>query len=141
MSQLNLKPTHAAVKNYYNVLNQFGQLYVDHEMAVRSAFQYLLATTGRKLKLTLVPEFEIKRKNSSIRVDGALIDEFHLSHNQTIDRKLVIGALLFGIGWGISGYCPGPAIAALAEPNWETWIFLPAMLLGLIVQQMVSRNR
>ncbi|MGA3106267.1 MAG: hypothetical protein ABSD53_17440 [Terriglobales bacterium] len=80
MSQLNLKPTHAAVKNYYNVLNQFGQLYVDHEMAVRSAFQYLLATSGRKLKLTLVPEFEIKRKNSSIRVDGALIDEFHLSH-------------------------------------------------------------
>ena len=80
MSQLDLKPTHAAVKNYYAALNQFGQLYIDHEMAVRSAFQYLLSTSGRKLKLTLVPEFEIKRKNSSIRVDGALIDEFHLSH-------------------------------------------------------------
>jgi type I restriction-modification system DNA methylase subunit len=80
MSQLNLKPTQAAVKNYYVALNQFGQLYIDHEMAVRSAFQYLLSTSGRKLKLTLVPEFEIKRKHSSIRVDGALIDEFHLSH-------------------------------------------------------------
>ena len=80
MSQLNLKPTHAAVKNYYTALHQFGQLYIDHEMAVRSAFQDLLASSGRKLKLTLVPEFEIKRKNSSIRVDGALLDTFHLAH-------------------------------------------------------------
>jgi predicted helicase len=80
MSQLNLKPTHAAVKSYHAALNQFGQLYIDHEMAVRSAFQYLLSSCGRKLKLTLVPEFEIKRKNSSIRVDGALLDDFHLAH-------------------------------------------------------------
>ncbi len=80
MSQLNLKPAHAAVKNYHAALLQFGQLHIDHEMAVRSAFQYLLSSCGRKLKLTLVPEFEIKRKNSSIRVDGALLDEFHLSH-------------------------------------------------------------
>ena len=67
MSELNLKPTHAAVKNYYVALNQLGQLHIDHEMAVRSAFQYLLSSSGRKLKLTLVPEFEIKRKHSSIR--------------------------------------------------------------------------
>jgi hypothetical protein len=80
MSQLNLKPTHAAVKNYYAALNQLGQLHIDHEMAVRSAFQALLSACGRKLKLTLAPEFEIKRKNLSIRVDGALLDEFKLAH-------------------------------------------------------------
>ena len=80
MQQLNLKPTHAAVKNYYSALHQLGQLHISHEMAVRSAFQDLLATCGRKLKLTLVPEFEIKRKHSSIRVDGALLDTFHLAH-------------------------------------------------------------
>ena len=80
MSQLNLKPTHAAVKNYYAVLHQLGQLHIDHEMAVRSAFQELLSSCGRKLKLTLVPEFEIKRKHSAIRVDGALLDTFHLAH-------------------------------------------------------------
>ena len=80
MSQLNLKPTHAAVKNYYAALHQLGQLHIDHEMAVRSAFQDLLSSCGRKLKLTLAPEFEIKRKHSSIRVDGALLDAFHLAH-------------------------------------------------------------
>jgi predicted helicase len=83
MSQLNLKPTHAAVKNYYAALHQFGQLYIDHEMAVRSAFQDLLATCGRKLKLTLVPEFRIERtraRSNSIIVDGALLDTFHLAH-------------------------------------------------------------
>ena len=80
MSQLNLKPTHAAVKNYYAALHQLGQLHIDHEMAVRSAFQELLSSCGRKHKLTLAPEFEIKRKHSSIRVDGALLDEFKLAH-------------------------------------------------------------
>ena len=82
MSQLNLKPTHVAVKNYHAALHHFGQLHIDHEMAVRSAFQSLLSSCGRKLKLklTLVPEFEIKRAHSAIRVDGALLDEFHLAH-------------------------------------------------------------
>ena len=79
MSQLNLKPTHVAVKNYHAALHHFGQLHIDHEMAVRSAFQSLLSSCGRKLKLTLVPEFEIKRAHSAIRVDGALLDEFHLA--------------------------------------------------------------
>ncbi len=55
--QLNLKPSHAAVKAYYAALNQFGQLHFDHEMAVRSAFQGLLSSCGRKLKLALVPEY------------------------------------------------------------------------------------
>ncbi len=82
MSQLNLKPTHAAVKNYYAALYQFGQLYIDHEMAVRSAFQDLLSSSGRKLKLTLVPEFRIERTRprTSVIVDGALLDTFHLAH-------------------------------------------------------------
>jgi hypothetical protein len=77
---LGLKPTHASVKTYYEALHGYGQLHINHEMAVRSAFQDLLSACGRKLKLTLVPEFEIKRKYSSIRVDGALLDAFHLAH-------------------------------------------------------------
>jgi hypothetical protein len=55
---------------------------------------------------------------------------FIITEATNIDRPLVIGSALFGIGWGISGYCPGPAIALLAAPNWELWVFLPAMLLG-----------
>ncbi len=69
-----------------------------------------------------------------------LSDYFHLPVLTKVDSKLVTGSLIFGIGWGISGYCPGPAIAALADPNWETWIFLPMMLLGFILQQVLARR-
>jgi predicted helicase len=79
---LALKPTHATVKAYYETLGQFGQLHIDHEMAVRSAFQDLLAKSGRKAKppLTLVPEYRIERRGSSVIVDGALVDLYHLPH-------------------------------------------------------------
>src|ERR1035441_2708867 len=81
---LSLKPTHATVKAYYETLHQFGQLYIDHEGAVRSAFQTLLAKCGQRAepKLTLVPEYRIKRTKSSVIVDGALVDLYHLP-----DRK------------------------------------------------------
>lgn len=68
-----------------------------------------------------------------------LAPAFRVTEARNIDRPLVIGSSLFGIGWGISGYCPGPAIALLAAPNWELWIFLPAMLLGYALQYYLSR--
>ncbi|PYX06077.1 MAG: DNA helicase [Acidobacteria bacterium] len=79
---LSLKPSHATVKAYYETLGQFGQLYIDHEGAVRSAFQTLLAKCGQKAspKLTLVPEYRIERARSSVIVDGALVDLYHLPH-------------------------------------------------------------
>lgn len=48
-----------------------------------------------------------------------------------IDRRLIVGALIFGIGWGLSGFCPGPAIANLAALRAEALIFVPAMALGM----------
>ncbi|HEV2400499.1 MAG TPA: type ISP restriction/modification enzyme [Candidatus Sulfotelmatobacter sp.] len=80
---LSLKPNHATVKAYYETLHQFGQLHIDHEMAVRSAFQDLLATCGRRTepKLTLIPEYRIKRaRGSSVILDGALVDLYKLPH-------------------------------------------------------------
>lgn len=79
---LSLKPNHASVKAYYDTLHQFGQLHIDHEGAVRSAFQTLLAKCGQKAspKLTLVPEYQIERAKSSVRVDGAMVDTYHLPH-------------------------------------------------------------
>lgn len=62
-------------------------------------------------------------------------NKFDLPQTQAIDRPLVAGAVIFGIGWGISGYCPGPAISLLAAPNWEVWAFLPSMLLGSLLQR------
>ena len=79
MIKLDLKPTHAPVKAYYQALGQFSQLHIDHEMAVRSAFQNLLEKCGRQFHWTLVPEFPITRpKGVPLQADGALLDEFRL---------------------------------------------------------------
>jgi uncharacterized protein len=58
--------------------------------------------------------------------------EFHLPCTHRIDRRLVVGSALFGVGWGIAGFCPGPAIAALALGKAEIVIFVVTMVLGMI---------
>lgn len=79
MPELSLKPTHAAVTQYFDTLNKFGQLHISHEMAVRSAFQNLLDSCARRLTWTLVPEWTVQRaKKNPVRVDGALLDKFRL---------------------------------------------------------------
>src|SRR5882724_1329548 len=81
MEKLNLKPTHKPVQNYYEALRQFETIGVSHEGAVRSAFQTLLEHCGRQFGWKLVPEWPIKRSEEhSLRVDGALVDEFRLTH-------------------------------------------------------------
>ena len=80
MTQLALKPTHAAVKNYYAALNQLGQLHFDNEAQVSDAFAKLLTDCGRKLHLTFIPQFPIQRAKSRVIVDGALVDLYHLPH-------------------------------------------------------------
>jgi len=77
---LALKPTHAAVKNYYAALNQVGQLHFSNEAQVSDAFAKLLADCGRKLHLTFIPQFPIQRAKTRVIVDGALLDTFHLAH-------------------------------------------------------------
>ncbi|NEQ46214.1 MAG: YeeE/YedE family protein [Leptolyngbya sp. SIOISBB] len=58
------------------------------------------------------------------------IEKFYLPTRQDIDRTLLIGAGLFGIGWGIAGYCPGPAITATVLGIANPFIFLVAMIIG-----------
>ena len=58
-----------------------------------------------------------------------------------IDRRLVIGGLLFGIGWGIGGFCPGPAIVALGSGLGSAWIFVLAMLAGMLIHDRVLAPR
>jgi uncharacterized membrane protein YedE/YeeE len=67
--------------------------------------------------------------------------EFPAPPKKDIDRQLLIGNLLFGIGWGLAGYCPGPALAGLALGNDEVLIFLVAMLVGGFLQQGWTRRR
>ncbi len=60
-----------------------------------------------------------------------LARRFELPDQQQIDRPLVLGAVVFGIGWGLSGYCPGPALASALSGSWGMAAFLPAMLAGM----------
>ena len=53
--------------------------------------------------------------------------------NKTIDRRLITGGLLFGIGWGIGGFCPGPALVALGSGAGSAAIFVVAMLVGMVL--------
>jgi uncharacterized membrane protein YedE/YeeE len=57
--------------------------------------------------------------------------------SEPIDRRLVIGAAIFGVGWGLSGFCPGPALANLGTLRIEVLIFVPAMVVGMVVAQQV----
>ena len=52
-----------------------------------------------------------------------------------IDRHLVIGAAIFGVGWGLGGFCPGPALANLGALRTEALVFVPAMAIGMVVAQ------
>lgn len=52
--------------------------------------------------------------------------------NRTIDTRLILGGVLFGAGWGIGGFCPGPALVALGSGMGEAGIFVAAMLMGMV---------
>ena len=104
MPTLNLKPTHKPVKTYYTALDQFAQLGITHETAVRAAFQSLLEHCARQCGWTLVLEHAVStRRNKRIVVDGALIDNFRLIHGYweakdihddlpaEVDRKFAAG--------------------------------------------------
>ena len=58
-------------------------------------------------------------------------DVFHTPPKSRIDRALVVGSALFGIGWGIAGYCPGPALVSLTTLSRPAFIFVFAMVVGI----------
>ncbi|MCR6498956.1 YeeE/YedE family protein [Shinella sp. CPCC 101442] len=66
---------------------------------------------------------------------------FHLPENRAIDRRLVLGSALFGIGWGIGGFCPGPAVAVLSLGLVEPLVFVFFMLAGMILHDRLFVRR
>ncbi|WP_034992850.1 YeeE/YedE family protein [Beijerinckia mobilis] len=58
---------------------------------------------------------------------------FYLPTSKRIDSPLIIGSALFGIGWGLAGFCPGPAIASLSQGLWQTALFVLAMVTGMVL--------
>lgn len=63
---------------------------------------------------------------------------FEVPTSTTIDGKLVGGSALFGIGWGIAGFCPGAAIPALGTGRWEVALFLAAVVVGFFLRRLVA---
>ena len=55
-----------------------------------------------------------------------------------ITKPLIIGAMLFGIGWGLVGICPGPGIVLLGTGHWQAYVFVPAMIVGMLIYQWVE---
>lgn len=93
----------------------------------------LLFVLGGAVGVTMVAFHFVLRRPAPV-----LAARFHLPKARAIDRLLVAGAALFGVGWGITGYCPGPGVALLASPTWETWVFLPAMLAGIALHRSLG---
>lgn len=66
---------------------------------------------------------------------------FSIPHRTGIDRNLIIGAIMFGVGWGLVGFCPGPAVAALTVVPSKALIFTASMLAGMyLARQLKSGN-
>ena len=68
-------------------------------------------------------------------------DSFKLPTSSAVDGRLLAGAAIFGIGWGLAGFCPGPALVGAAAGIRDAWIFLPAMLAGSLCSALVDRAR
>lgn len=84
---------------------------------------FVMATA---IPVTAVGHVLAARRHSPICASG-----FNLPTKKQVDRPLVLGAVLFGVGWGLVGYCPGPAIAGLDLGNPATFLFVFAMLVGM----------
>jgi uncharacterized membrane protein YedE/YeeE len=58
-----------------------------------------------------------------------------------IERPLVLGSLMFGLGWGLAGFCPGPALVAMAAGNDKALIFVLAMMIGMALFELFKKKR
>jgi len=79
--------------------------------------------------LVAVPGMLLQRRLARPVFDMA----FHLPGNGPVDRQLIAGSAVFGVGWGLSGFCPGPAISALSLGLPEVFLFVAAMLVGMLI--------
>jgi uncharacterized membrane protein YedE/YeeE len=82
------------------------------------------------------PAFALARRRGTSWLGGAT----SLPTTRRIDRGLVVGSLLFGLGWGLAGFCPGPSLAALAMGQSKALIFVAAMLAGMGMFELAKRR-
>lgn len=86
----------------------------------------LIFVMGGALAVTFVGYRAILARSAPLFSAG-----FHLPANRSIDLRLIGGSALFGVGWGISGFCPGGALPALGTGRWEVALFVVCLLAGI----------
>jgi uncharacterized protein len=64
----------------------------------------------------------------------------HLPANTVIDKRLILGSVAFGIGWGLAGFCPGPALVAMAAGHVKALLFVVAMVAGMVLFELAQRK-
>ena len=79
--------------------------------------------------------FHLAKKRTTAIFGGLL----RLSNTNSIDKPLVIGSLLFGAGWGLAGFCPGPALVSMADGQPKALVFVLAMLVGMLGFELMDR--
>mgnify|MGYP000583464128 FL=1 len=79
--------------------------------------------------------FSLAQKRTMNFLGGLL----RLPNSQVIDRRLVIGSLMFGAGWGIAGFCPGPALVSMAAGQPKALLFVVTMLAGMVGYELLDR--
>ncbi|MGN5764098.1 DUF6691 family protein [Acinetobacter calcoaceticus] len=78
----------------------------------------------------------------AIRQPKTLLGEtIVLPQNHQIDKKLITGAVLFGMGWGIAGICPAPAVTLIGLGYTQIWYFIIAMLTGMFIHRLWAKSR
>ena len=83
--------------------------------------------------LVTIPAFRLILK----RPRPVLADKFELPTNKDVDARLLGGSALFGIGWGLAGFCPGPAVTALASGLMLVFVFVAAIVVGMAVYKWI----
>ena len=69
-----------------------------------------------------------------------LVSQIELPNKSNIDSSLIVGALLFGVGWGMVGFCPGPAISSIALLSPFSLLFVSSMIVGFYLSQIIKNN-
>ena len=81
--------------------------------------------------------FAIAKKRTTTILGGAL----RLPTASHIDKRLIIGSTIFGIGWGLAGFCPGPALVSMASGQIQALWFVSAMVVGMLAFEALERKR
>ena len=84
--------------------------------------------------LVTIPAFRLILRRSR----PVLAEEFELPSNKDVDGRLLTGAAIFGVGWGLAGFCPGPAVTALASGLLPVFAFVAAMVAGMAAYKWIS---